>query len=70
MMCERIIKFHALGLLPNIAKTGIMLVDEPKKETNDPFGGFSLKKMSDALNFAEKKPEAFRNYFTASKLAT
>lgn len=32
MICERILKIHQLGLLPNIAKTGIKDVDDPKIE--------------------------------------
>jgi len=28
--------------MPNISKTGIMDVDEPKKENNDPFGNFNF----------------------------
>jgi hypothetical protein len=45
-----------------------MLVDEPKKEGNDPFGGFSLKKMGEMMTLAAKKPENFRNYFVEQKI--
>lgn len=41
-LVEQLIKHHILGLMPNISKTGIMDVDEPRKETNDPFANFSL----------------------------
>ena len=45
-------------------KTGILDIDEPKKEENDPFGAFSLSNMSNMMNaFDEKKPERFVNYF-------
>lgn len=44
-MIEKVLKQNILGILPNIAKTGIKDVDEPKKEENDPFSVFSLKKI-------------------------
>ena len=44
-MIEKVIKQNTLGILPNIAKTGIKDVDEPKKEENGPLSAFSsLKK--------------------------
>lgn len=36
-----------------------MDVDEPRKETNDPFANFSLQKFN---IFQDKKPESFKNY--------
>ncbi len=45
--------------MPNISKTGIMDIDEPKKENNDPFGNFNFQKFN---IFKEQKPENFKNY--------
>jgi len=52
------------GLLPNIPKTGIVDIDEPKKEGNDPFSSFSLASLNNLMNtFEEKKTENFTNFF-------
>jgi hypothetical protein len=66
-VCANLAKFHMLGLLPNIPKTGIKDIDEPVVEDNDPFSAFS--KMNNLMNtFDEKKPEAFVNYFAREKV--
>lgn len=36
--------------MPNIAKTGIIEVDDPKKEDDDPFAAFSLSKLNNLMN--------------------
>lgn len=56
-MLDRLVKFHLLGILPNVAKTGINEVDEQQKQKDS--GGLNF------LNqlFQEKKPEHFKSYF-------
>lgn len=55
---------YLIGLIPNIAKTGVKSIDYPEKEVEDPFAFMGLKKLANLKNmFDEKKPERFTNYF-------
>jgi hypothetical protein len=55
---------YLIGLVPNIAKTGVKSIDNPEKEVEDPFAFMNLKKLANLKNmFEEKKPEKFTNYF-------
>ena len=58
-VCDQVIKHHLLGLMPNIARTGIPDIDEPKNDASDPFASFSLQKLN---IFQDKKPENFKSY--------
>lgn len=65
MIIVRLMGMHQLGLLPNIARTGIKDIDNPPKEDdNDPFA--AIKKLKD-LNKIQKK-EAFHSYIAELKL--
>lgn len=68
ILIEKVIKNNILGILPNIARTGIQEVDEPKKEDNDPFAMFKLGK--DFMNnmFTDKKPEFFKKVTQAIEI--
>ena len=60
---------YLIGLIPNIAKTGIKSIDEPEKEVEDPFAFMNLKKLANIKNmFEEKKPERFTNYLAQYKI--
>ncbi len=64
-----LINEYLIGLIPNIAKTGVKSIDEPEKEAEDPFAFMNLKKLANLKNmFDEKKPERFTNYFSSYKI--
>lgn len=60
-MVEQVNDFM-LGLIPNIARTGIKSIDTLEKESSDTFAFMNLKKL------LEPKPERFTNYFHHYKI--
>lgn len=65
----KLVSDYMLGLIPNVARTGIKTIDEPEKHEEDPFAFMNLKKLANLKNmFDEKKPEQFTNYFHFYKI--
>jgi hypothetical protein len=61
---QKLIDDFLLGLIPNVARTGIKEIDYPEKEVK---GAFPFMNMN--LNvFEEKHPERFTNYFKEYKV--